>query len=284
MSEEESVEPLAAEAKPPISEEDSKKLFKWNLSLGVLHLLTGIVICIITDTDATAPVYTFFPDPDTRGISDTWAPIAKLQYNSVVGYLSAVSILIAAIDHLLVSTLLRKPYEYYLARNRNPFRWLEYAFSASFMHVMIAQLSGVFSIHLLFAIFGLTLITMSFGNDQEELNASIPRDGDGPQKPVNYRPFLVGWIPHMFGWSIILCFFFVGVSQGDPPGFVWAIIFILFILDLSFPINQYLQQAGIGPWGKYVYGEVAFCVLSLVSKQLLAWLNFGGTAALNSDA
>ena len=43
MSEEESVEPLV-EAVPPISEEDSKKLFQWNLSLGVLHLLTGIVM------------------------------------------------------------------------------------------------------------------------------------------------------------------------------------------------------------------------------------------------
>eukprot|EP00978_Attheya_sp_CCMP212_P045671 scaffold355660_cov55-Attheya_sp.AAC.2 len=96
---------------------------------------------------------------------------------------------------------------------------------------------------------------MSFGNDQEEwLIVTIPRDDKGPQK------------------------------TGDPPGFVWAIICILFILDLSFPINQYLQQAGIGPWGKYIYGEVAFCVLFLVSKQLLAWLNFGSTVALNSEA
>jgi hypothetical protein len=27
-----------------------------------------------------------------------------------------------------------------------------------------------------------------------------------------------------------LCYFFQAVSRGDPPGFVWAIIFIIFIL------------------------------------------------------
>ena len=110
---------------------------------------------------------------------------------------------------------------------------------------------------------------------------------------------------------------------------MWAIIFILFFLDLTFAVNQYYQQmvrvvlfffshvrtaapnscaaARIefefvcvfiirfpshsyfsfccavqekGKWADYLHGEYVFCVLSLVAKQLLAWLNFGGAKAL----
>eukprot|EP00938_MAST-03A_sp_MAST-3A-sp1_P004741 g4741.t1 len=262
-----------------ISEEDSKYLFKWNLGLAVLHLFTGAVICGITDTDATAPVYTNFANPDTRGISKDWAPSPKKQYNAVIGYLAAVSIILAGLDHLLVAFPFRSTYEYYLARNQNPFRWIEYALSASFMHLMIAQLSGVFDMHLLFTIFGLTLTTMIFGYEQEVLNANRKSD-----EPVCWRPFMTGWIPHMFNWLVILCYFFQAVTNGSPPGFVWAIIFIIFGLDLTFPINQFLQQRRTGRWSRYIYGEVVFCILSLTSKQLLAWMNYGGTNALNSDA
>ena len=98
------------------------------------------------------------------------------------------------------------------------------------------------------------------------------------------RATLSGWVPHLCGWALILCFFFQAVSHGDPPAFVWAIIFVLFILDASFPVVLFFQQRGYGRWSKYIYGEIAFCVLSLTSKQLLAWMNYGGTNALNSDA
>lgn len=261
-----------------ITTEESSYLFKWNAGLAALHLLTGVVICIITDRGSTAPVYTFFPDPDTRGIPKDWAPVADKQWDSMIGYFAGLSLLLAGLDHLLVATVFRSTYEWYLARNRNPFRWVEYAFSASFMHVMIAQLSGVFSIHTQFAIFGFTFVTMIFGNEQEVLNAGN-RNGDS----VIWRPFMTGWIPHMFGWLIILCFFFQAVTNGDPPAFVWAIIFIIFALDVTFPINMYLQQSKTSKWSNYVYGEIVFCVLSLTSKQLLAWMNYGGTNALKSN-
>lgn len=97
-----------------------------------------------------------------------------------------------------------------------------------------------------------------------------------------------------------MSYFFDGVSNGDPPSFVWAIIFILFTLDSTFAINMYLQQkevrklragnrqqlkilassylitiisAQIGKWQDYIYGEYAYIVLSLSAKFLLAWIN-----------
>jgi len=244
--------------------------------LGLFHLGTSIILFFITDENATVPVYSNFPDPESRGIASQWHSVPKKLWNSEIGNLSGVFLLLAAVDHLLVATVLRRMYERYLAINRNPFRWIEYSISASIMHVMIAQLAGIFDIHLLFCIFGLTMTTMLFGNEQEISSSQRP-------DAVTLRPFWIGCIPHMVQWLVIFCYFFYSVEKGDPPGFVWAIIFVLFILDSTFAINMFLQQNRISKWGNYIYGEIAFCVLSLVAKQLLAWLNYGGTASLRSD-
>lgn len=52
-----------------------------------------------------------------------------------------------------------------------------------------------------------------------------------------------------------------------------AIIWILFLLDGTFAIAQYLQQKEIGRFRDYIVGEQTFQVLSLTSKLLLAWIN-----------
>lgn len=62
-----------------------------------------------------------------------------------------------------------------------------------------------------------------------------------------------------------------------------AIIIILFVLDGSFALNMYLQLKEIGPFSDYLYGEMGYIILSLTAKQLLAWINFGGTESLNED-
>lgn len=67
--------------------------------------------------------------------------------------------------------------------------------------------------------------------------------------PVDWTPFVMGFIPHLFCWAVIACYFFTGVSRGDPPGFVWAVIFIVFFLDLLFAINQWLQFLQVGGCG-----------------------------------
>lgn len=262
-----------------ISDEQMRKLFRLNMITAVLHLVTGVIIFGITDTKNIVPVTTSFPNPDNRG-KDNWLPSGdQRQYNAKVGYFSGVFLLLAFADHFIVALIARSTYEYYLRRSQNHFRWFEYSISASFMHVMIAMLSGVVDIHIQYAIYGLTFTTMIFGSEQERTNWMY----QGSPYKKSMKPFWYGFIPHMFNWTIILCYFFTAVSRGDPPGFVWAIIFILFILDASFAVNMYLQQKEIGKWRDYYYGEVAFIVLSLTSKQLLAWLNYGGSRSLSNN-
>lgn len=262
-----------------LSPESLNNLRKWNIFLGCFHIVTGVIIMIITNKDAYTPAYSFFSDEATRGRAAAWGPKPQNQYKNIVGYFSGVFLLLAGIDHAACA-IFRSTYENQLAKNQNHFRWIEYSLSASFMHIEVGMLSGMMDIHLLFCIYGLTATTMLFGSLQELFNAHLW----GRPQEKSMIPFWMGCVPHMFNWLVLLCYFFVGVSRGDPPGFVWAIIFIIFILDSTFAINQYLQQKEIGKWSDYLYGEWVFCVLSLVAKQLLAWLNFGGTASLNNDA
>jgi hypothetical protein len=193
-----------------------------------------------------------------------------------VTWYSAVFILLSGLDHFAVILPgLNTLYNYCIARHQNPFRWTEYALSASLMRVMIAQLSGVTDIHLLFTIFICTAVTMILGACHESVNAKARADGDRKQ---NWFPFLAAWIPHLASWAVIMCYFFRNVSKGDPPNFVWAIIFVLFILDGSFAVLFYLQWAKIGRFENYVAGEKGFIVLSFTAKSLLAWLNYVSTS------
>jgi len=249
-------------------------LFKWNLFLGIFHTITGIVIFLITKKDAVSPVFSFFPSQPRGG--PFWGPVPFKQYNNIVGYFSGIFLLLAGVDHFLCATFARSYYEDGLKRFQNHFRWVEYFFSASFMHIQVGMLSGMFDLHLLFTIYGLTATTMMFGSLQEIMNEKL----QGSPDKKSLLPFWMGCIPHLFNWLVLLCFFFVGVKRGSPPAFVWAIIFIIFILDATFAVNQYLQQREIGKWKNYLHGEYVFCVLSLVSKQLLAWLNYGGTNSI----
>lgn len=268
------------EATVELTDQDSTKLRNWNLKAAVFHLVTGITIFIISNTSNTTPVYSSYANPDTRGNPELWAPKLEKLGDTVVGYYSGAFLIVVAIDHFAVATIFRETYEYYLRRGQNPFRWVEYSISAGIMHIEIAALSGVMDVHVLFSIFILTSITMIFGHFQEIM--SWRQQGKPELKSL--FAFWMGFIPHAANWGIICSYFFYGVSKGDPPAFVWAIIFILFFLDLSFAINQYYQQKEIRKWANYLYGEYVFIILSATAKQLLAWLNFGGTNALSSDA
>ncbi len=44
-----------------IPQEELDRLYKWNLGLGIFHLITGVIIFIITDKTAFAYAYSVFP-------------------------------------------------------------------------------------------------------------------------------------------------------------------------------------------------------------------------------
>jgi hypothetical protein len=252
---------------------DGRRLWWLNVVTAILHAASAAAIFALTEKRAVSPVHIEHAN-DFRGNESFYGPSTTHVGSATVGYLSGVFLLLAAIDHFTVATILKKTYERQLASSRNYFRWIEYSFSASIMHVMIAMLSGVMSVQLLLAIAGLTVVTMLCGLLQEKVNYRY----QGKLDRKTFWPFWIGCVPHLAGWAVIYITF--GYSAGDAPPFVWIVMFGLFQTDALFAVNMYLQQSEWWRWKRYVFGEYVFIFLSLVAKSMLAWTNFGGTRSL----
>jgi hypothetical protein len=64
----------------------------------------------------------------------------------------------------------------------------------------------------------------------------------------------------------------------NVPGFVWAIMVTLFLLESSFGAVDAVQLKS------YVHTEYAYCMLSLFAKQSLAWMTVQGVLSLPTRA
>lgn len=71
-------------------------------------------------------------------------------------------------------------------------------------------------------------------------------------------------------------------SSTEPPGFVYGIVFTLFIFFNSFALVQWLQYKKIGKFADYLVGERAYITLSFVAKSALAWQIFAGVLATSA--
>src|SRR3990172_3106236 len=225
-----------------------RKLKRFNLSMGFLHLVQGLLMILLSN-DTTYPIFTSFLKFNTETFS--LVPDPKLIYDLRFGPAVAVFLLISAVAHFYLATIGYNKYVANLKKGMNPIRFIEYALSSSLMIVLIGMLSGLWDLGIIILIFGLNAMMNLFG-------------------------IIAGIIP----WIVIFLFFFGSVSgDAKPPTFVYVINPTLFVFFNIFAINMVLQYKKVGPWKDYLFGERAYIILSLVSKSILASLIFAGTLA-----
>jgi len=244
----------------------------WNLGVGVVHLVQGVLILVLS-TPFTLPIVANVPTgPPGAPITDS---VTFFDFSLPLGI--AVFLFLAAADHLLMAVPpVRGWYEANLRRGRNYARWIEYSISASLMIVLIGLLTGINDLYAIIAIFGVNASMILFGLIMEQVN---PED----RESVNWLPFVFGCIAGIVPWIIITISLITATSQasdGDGvPTFVYVIFVTLFVLFNTFALNQWLQYRGKGRFADYLYGEKVYLVLSLTAKTALAWQIFGGTLA-----
>jgi hypothetical protein len=141
-------------------------------------------------------------------------------------------------------------------------RWIEYSVSASIMIVLIGLFVGIRDLAAVVAVFAANTAMILFGLLMER-----------QQRPgrADWSAFWFGSLIGVVPWVLIVGYL---VQPPTVPGFVYAITVVQFVLFFSFAVNMALQYAEIGRWRDYVHGEVAYIVLSLTAKSLLAWLVF----------
>lgn len=270
--------PVPLSLEPPTVSSPSRfdRLRISNTCLSAFHLLLACMILGVGDIGLfvrTFDVQLEMNNNDTKVASfllPTGAPTngGRLYFT----WLTAAFFMISSFFHFANAFVWRNAYMNELAHQRAPYRWCEYFFSASIMMVAIAYLAGVIFTIQLFYVFILTATTMLFGYLTEVINRPATT-GDSWCLPIRQRllPHLFGWIPQLSAWVGIMYTYLggsVGYEEGQsPPTFVAFIIFGEFCLFMSFAFVQI--GVLLRPPSKYVHGEYAYQILSLVSKGTL---------------
>jgi hypothetical protein len=234
------------------------KLRKLNIAAGLFHFVSATVMLLIA-ADFTLPITTFNLNgppgtPVEEGLFSTLYDIqlAPLTY----GFL-----FLSAFFHFVISTVGFSKYGDELRHGRNRFRWVEYSISSTLMIITIGLITTITDLAALIAVAFANVSMILFGWIMEMAN----RKGD----KVWWTPFWFGCIAGIGPWLAILAYLFTG--DGEPPTFVYGIIFSIFFFFNTFAINQWLQYAEVGRWKDYLVGERTYIILSFVAKSVLAW-------------
>ncbi|HEX6077837.1 MAG TPA: heliorhodopsin HeR [Micromonosporaceae bacterium] len=250
-----------------VSADRQRTLRRDNAVAAALHAVQAVVVLVLA-TDFALPVTANY----LQGPPGTSPQEPVTLFDIPTGLAVAGFLALSALAHLIVGTVWWRRYLFDLARHRNPARWVEYAFSASLMIVLIAQLVGILDVAALIAIFGVNASMILFGWLQEKYE----EPGRG-----GWLPFIFGCIAGIVPWLAILVYVVAPGSKASvsPPGFVYGILISLFVLFNIFALNQWLQYRARGRWRDYLFGERIYILLSLTAKSALAWQVFGGTLA-----
>lgn len=255
-----------------MKEVTSQKLRKFNLVMGGLHLVQGLIMVFLA-TSVIQNISEFKPDitqfyltfnPQTQSLEVA----SRILFELPFGILVACFLFLSALAHGLISipAKLNNIYNRDLEKGINKFRWFEYALSSSIMIVLISTLFGIYDIASLLLIFIVNASMNLFGLVMEQLNSGREKQG------INWGPFVWGSIAGLAPWAAILIYMFGTGNFDMVPWFVWAIVGTYFVAFNTFPVNMVLQYKAVGKWKDYLYGERTYIVLSLAAKSILAWL------------
>jgi len=172
----------------------------WNSVAAVIHFSQAALMLLILEGSNFGLSFTRL-EFDTQ--AETLTPVAEfLDVEFEIGLLVVSFLFLSAFAHTAIATVLYGRYKKHLANGINPYRWYEYSISASVMIIVIAALSGIADIGVLFSLFVLTALMNLFGLLMEEQNDVL---SDNPLRRRDWRPFAYGCIagivsPGLLSW------------------------------------------------------------------------------------
>ena len=241
------------------------KLKKFNLVMGILHLISGLIMLSLLPA-TRLPVYgSFLTD-------ESMFPVTETLFELPIGLFVALFLFASSIAHfVLVSP---KGYPWYvrnLEKGMNPARWYEYMVSSSLMIIVVAMLCGIYELSALISLFALNATMNMMGLMMEVHNQTTTK--------TDWTAFKIGCFAGFIPWLVMGIYFFAAIlpNAENVPAFVYAIFIIIAIFFNVFALNMVWQYRRKGKWTDYLYGEKVYIILSLTAKSALAWFVFAGT-------
>ncbi|WP_254863473.1 heliorhodopsin HeR [Halovivax gelatinilyticus] len=245
-----------------------RRLRRWNVVMAVLHFVQGVAMVLLAEP-VEWPITRTRYDFDVA--TETLSPATVQWIDVELPLLVAGFLFISALAHAIIATVRYEQYVRYLASGMNPYRWYEYAVSASLMIVVIAMLAGIWDLGTLVALFGLVAVMNLCGLVMERHNQTTTE--------TDWTAYNVGVVAGAIPW-IVIAVALVGsivASEGEVPDFVLYIYVSIFVFFNLFAVNMILQYRETWRWRRYLFGEKVYILLSLVAKSALAWQVYAGT-------
>lgn len=259
-------------------DEDYDYVRRLSLIVGLVHLASGLAMIAYANADFIISIVSGFAAGPPGCYEDgTCTRFTQVNYEATLAYWVAGFSLLSAFFHLLtVSPGFYQIYRGQLELGRNPFRWVEYAFSATLMILIIMLLSGLTNLTALIGVAFANISMILFGWLSEIMN---PPGRDR----TDWTAFIFGTIAGLGPWVAVYASLFInldqlGIDWGAIPTFVWGIIISQFLLFNCFAINHALQ---FSVYRNYLIGEQGYIWLSLIAKSILAWSIYANTAILS---
>jgi hypothetical protein len=257
---------MAATTPLQIPAERLKGLRRYNLIAGVFHLVQAIAILALANDFALPVSVKYLQDAPIPGAAFE----SILLFNFPIALGVAVFSLLSALAHLWIVGPGFNKYTNDLSNMRNIARWIEYSISSTLMIVLISLINAVWDVVALMAIAG---VNVAIGWLQEKYE----EPGKG-----SLLPFWFGCIAGIVPWIAMFWLLFSPGSSNEAPGFVYGVVFSLFLFFNSFALVQWLQYKKIGKFADYLVGERTYITLSFIAKSALAWQIFAGVLATSA--
>ena len=239
-----------------------------NIMACILHTASAVAIFLFADyTKQQYTIFTAYPEFDPTLVSGTDYLNTKELFPMSVGLLCTIMLFVSALNHFIACTM--GTYKRQIASGYSYLRWIEYSVSVSLIKVTTGMLCGVRDAQMLLPIFGLSVITMMLGLTFELRNSVA----------INYQRMKLNWSEYwlmnvtlVFSWITILTYFVVNFRNFSRD-YLKILIPLVFVLDLGMSVVLGLTWK-FRDSVNYACGDIGFIVLSLLSKNLLAWITF----------
>jgi len=260
---------MASKVLLEISSEKQNGLRRYNRIAGAFHAIQAIAILALSNGFSLPIHVNFLQGPPIPG-----TPFQQVElFSFPMGIGVATFSILSALAHFYVSGPGFNKYIEGLRNKRNYYRWIEYALSSTVMILLIAMLNAVWDVIALLAIAGVNISMILFGWLQEKYE----EPGKG-----GLLPFWFGCIAGIVPWIAMFWLLFSPGSSAEAPGFVYGVVFSLFLFFNSFAVVQWLQYKKVEKFADYLVGERTYITLSFVAKSALAWQIFAGVLATSS--
>ena len=165
--------------------------------------------------------------------------------------LSGLFHLFYLVDMLCRKKVEKSVYLTTMARKQQPFRFLEYSFSASVMILAIAYISGRRGVTELAYSFVLMFVTMAFGWMAELVAYFLDELNPYKWNPKHFllalAPFLIGFVPYATVWTVLVKSFVDNTSRFAeeydryPPAYAYIAVYAQVVIFSCFSIPQIFQ-------------------------------------------